>query len=178
MSYSEGFHQTASSPNDLQIQAETFHLHSFMTWLPSTVITMSDYMRVSHSETSNLKIPEVLKYFDLHGRPVERQPISIVTLYFLCVSYLYLPTIPVNMQSWACIVQIHQSVKFGGNIGKSWKLQGKMSYSEGFHQTARSLMDLQMQRLTFRVYSYMMGLHSAVVTTSARCGSVTAGRQI
>ena len=47
-----------------------------MTWLPSTVITMSDYMRVSHSETSNLKIPEMLKYYDLHGSPVERQPIK------------------------------------------------------------------------------------------------------
>ena len=25
-----------------------------------------------------------------------------------------------------------------GNIGELWKLQGKMSYSEGVHQTARS----------------------------------------
>ena len=40
-----------------------------------------------------------------------------------------------------------------------------MSYSEGDHQTARSLKDLEMQGLTFRVYSYMMGLHSAVVIT-------------
>ena len=38
-----------------------------MTWLPSTVITMSDYMRVSHSETSNLKIPEMLNILCLHG---------------------------------------------------------------------------------------------------------------
>ena len=29
-----------------------------------------------------------------------------------------------------------------GNIGELWKLQGKMSYSEGFHQTARSPNDL------------------------------------
>ena len=34
-----------------------------MTGLPSSVITMSDYMRVSHSETSKLKIPEILKIF-------------------------------------------------------------------------------------------------------------------
>ena len=63
MSYSKGVHQTARSPNDLYLQAEAFRLHSFMTWLPSTVITMSDYMRVSHSETSNLKIPEISKIF-------------------------------------------------------------------------------------------------------------------
>ena len=63
MSYAEGFHQTARSPNDFQIQAETFRLHSFMTQLPYTVITMSDYMRVSHIETSNLKIPEILNIF-------------------------------------------------------------------------------------------------------------------
>ena len=29
-----------------------------------------------------------------------------------------------------------------GNIGELWKLQGKMSYSEGDHQTARSPKDL------------------------------------
>ena len=29
-----------------------------------------------------------------------------------------------------------------GNIGELWKLQGKMSYSKGAHQTARSLKDL------------------------------------
>ena len=45
MSYAEGFHQTARSPNDFQIQAETFRLHSFMIQLSYTVITMSDYMR-------------------------------------------------------------------------------------------------------------------------------------
>ena len=33
------------------------------TGLPSSVITMSDYMRVSHSGTSKLKIPEILKIF-------------------------------------------------------------------------------------------------------------------
>ena len=34
-----------------------------MTGLPSSVITMSDYMRVSHRETSKLKIPHILKIF-------------------------------------------------------------------------------------------------------------------
>ena len=28
--------------------------------------------------------------------------------------------------------------QIGRNIGELWKLQGKMSYSEGVHQTARS----------------------------------------
>ena len=104
------------------------------------------YMRVSHSGRSNLKIPEILENFDLHGSTVGRQPASIVTLYFLCVSYLFLPTNPVNMNAWARIVQTHQSVKFWGNIGELWKLQGKMSYSVGVHQTARSPKYLEIQR--------------------------------
>ena len=32
--------------------------------------------------------------------------------------------------------------QIGRSIGELWKLQGKMSYSEGVHQTARSLKDL------------------------------------
>ena len=113
MFYSEGFHQTARSPNDLQIQGLTFRVYSYMMGLHSAVVTTSVQMRVSHSGTSNLKIPEIKKYFDLHGSPVEGQPLSIVTLYFLCVSYGSLPTIPGNMKAWACIMQTHQSVKLG-----------------------------------------------------------------
>ena len=69
-----------------------------MMGLHSAVVTTSVYMRVSHSGTSNLKIPEILEYFDLQRRPVERQPICIVTLYFLCLSYVYLPTEPCNYE--------------------------------------------------------------------------------
>ena len=32
--------------------------------------------------------------------------------------------------------------QIGRSVGELWKLQGKMSYSEGGHQTARSLKDL------------------------------------
>ena len=42
-----------------RIRAETIRLYSYMTGLPSSVITMSDYTRVSHSEASKLNIPEI-----------------------------------------------------------------------------------------------------------------------
>ena len=32
--------------------------------------------------------------------------------------------------------------QIGRSIGELWKLQGKMTYSEGDHQTARTLKDL------------------------------------
>ena len=230
MSYSEGVHQTARSPNDWYIQGWTFPVYSYMMVLHSAVVTTSVYMRVSHSGKTNLKIPEILeifwpaavtcreatimhsdtifpvpilrisaylpckyvgmgmhsvdtlvcqiwakyrwimeiagqnvllwrglsngyiskrlidtglnlsgvflydgatlrcsynvclyagqsqrevkfdkflkflKYFDLQRRHVERQLLSIVTLYLLRLSYVYLPTYPVNMNAWACIV--------------------------------------------------------------------------
>ena len=43
--------------------AEPFRVYSYMVVLHSAAITMSDYMRVSHSGTSKLKIPEILKIF-------------------------------------------------------------------------------------------------------------------
>ena len=42
-----------------RIRAATFRLYSYMTGLPSSVIKMSDYTRVIHSEASKLKIPEI-----------------------------------------------------------------------------------------------------------------------
>ena len=35
-------------------------------------------------------------------RALLRQPVSIVTLYFLCLSYVPIPTHPVNRKSWTC----------------------------------------------------------------------------
>ena len=43
--------------------AEPFRVYSYMVVLHSAAITMSDYMRVSHSETSKLKIPQILNIF-------------------------------------------------------------------------------------------------------------------
>ena len=48
-------------------------------WMGSIKVTTSNCTRISHSGTSKLKIPEILKYFDLHQSPVERQPVSIAT---------------------------------------------------------------------------------------------------
>ena len=53
----------------------------------------SSYNAWSQRDVKFEKFLKFKKYFDLHGRPVER---SIVTLYFLCVSYVSLPTISRN----------------------------------------------------------------------------------
>ena len=46
-----------------RIRAEPFRVYSYMIGLHTAVVTTSVYMRVSHSGTSNLKIPEILEIF-------------------------------------------------------------------------------------------------------------------
>ena len=59
------------------------------------------------------------------------EPLGLRATYSLCVLYVHVPTHSTNGKALASIVWPHWFVKFGGNIGEIWKLQGKMSYSEG-----------------------------------------------
>ena len=59
----KGFIKRLDLQTTYRYRAEPFRVYSYMIVLHSAVITMSDYMRVSHSGTSKLKIPEILKIF-------------------------------------------------------------------------------------------------------------------
>ena len=150
-----------------------------MTGLPSSVITMSDYMRVSHRETSKLKIPHILKLFWPAWEPCREatseysdsifplrilriltyQPCKYEGMGMHCVDTLV-------CQSWGkyrWIMEIvRQNVLFCRGSIKRLDLQTTYRYSAE----------------PFRVYSYMIGatiLCNYNVLTI--CGSVTARRQ-
>ena len=99
-------------------------------------------MRVSHSETSNLKIPEILKIFwpawEACREATNKYSDSIFPVPILRILTYQLKKYERkgmhNVDTLVC--------QIGRSIGELWKLQGKMSYSEGFHQTARSRKDL------------------------------------
>ena len=57
-------------------------------------ITRSDDMQISHSGTPKLNILEIWSIFAQHRSLVDRQPLRIWTLYFMCVPYLPLPAPP------------------------------------------------------------------------------------
>ena len=138
-----------------------------MTGLPSSVITMSDYMRVSHRETSKLKIPHILKLFWPAWEPCREatseysdsifplrilriltyQPCKYEGMGMHCVDTLV-------CQSWGkyrWIMEIvRQNVLFCRGSIKRLDLQTTYRYSAE----------------PFRVYSYMIGLPSSVITTS------------
>ena len=62
-------------------------------WRGSIKVTTSDCMRISHSGTSKLKIPEILKIFWPASEPCREVTSKHMTLYFLCLSYVpFLPT--------------------------------------------------------------------------------------
>ena len=85
-------------------RAVIFRIYSYRAGLPSFVDTRSDLMRVSYSGTSNWKFLKFWKDVDLHRSPVERQPVSIATQYFLCVSSVSMSTHHVIGKSLACVV--------------------------------------------------------------------------
>ena len=50
---------------------------------------------------------KVLNIFDLHRSPVSRAPLGLGAVYFLSLPYLSVPTHPVNLKAWSCIVEAH-----------------------------------------------------------------------
>ena len=99
-------------------------------------------MRVTHSGTSNLKIPEMLKIF----WPAWEPCIEATNKYSDSIFPVRILRILTNHLSKYEGMGMHNVdtlvCQIGRSIGELWKLQGKMSYSEGVHQTARSLKDL------------------------------------
>ena len=99
-------------------------------------------MRVSHSETSTLKIPEISKIF-WPAWEACREATTKYSDYIFPVRILPI----LSYQPWKYEGMGMHNVdtlvcQIGRNIGELWKFQGKMSYSEGFHQTARFPNDL------------------------------------
>ena len=99
-------------------------------------------MRVSHSGTSNLKIPENLKIFwpawEACREATNKYSDSIFPVRILRILIYHLWKYEDmgmhNVDTLVC--------QIGRSIGELGKLQGKMSNSEGVHHTARSLKDL------------------------------------
>ena len=110
-----------------------------MMGLPAAVVTTSVYMRVSHSGKSNLKIPEILEIF----WPAAETCREATTKYSDYIFHVRILPI-ISYQPWKYEGMGMHNVdtlvcQIGRNIGELWKLQGKMSYSEGGHHTARPL---------------------------------------
>ena len=123
-------------------RAETSRVFSYRIELQSFVVTRSNLIRVSHSGTSNLKLLEMFNHFDLHRIPVSREPVGLLASCILCELHMHVPTKSLYRKVWACIVQPQQPVNVGGKYRWTLVIAGKMSYSEGVHQTARSPDDL------------------------------------
>ena len=95
-------------------------------------------MRVSESETSNLKIPETLKIFWPAWEPC-REAANKYSDSIFHVRILPIPTYQPCKYAGMGMDSVDTLVcQIGGKIGELWKLLGKMSYSEGVHRTARS----------------------------------------
>ena len=104
---------------------------SILNMIGRSAVTTSDLMRVSHSWTPKLNILEILKYFDLHRSPVDRQPLIIWTLCFLCLPCLPLPVDSGNIKAWSCTAVATVLCQIWGLISlKSGTSRVKMSYSE------------------------------------------------
>ena len=85
-----------------------------------SAVTRSDLMRVSHNWTPKLNILEILTHFWPASEPVDRQPLMIWTLCFLCLPCPPFPSTAVNMKAWACTAYPQYSVKFGDNFVEIW----------------------------------------------------------
>ena len=83
-------------------RAESFSVDSNIIGPYSWAVTRSDLKRVSHSWTPQLNILEILKHFDRHRSRVDRQPLMIWSLWFLCLPCPPLPSTAVNMKAWTC----------------------------------------------------------------------------
>ena len=97
----KGVHQTARSPNGLYIQDWIIQrrfqydraICSYKVW-PYAGQSQLD-AKIEYSW--NFK-----NIFDLHRSPVDRQPLMIWTLCFLCLPCLPLPIDPGNIKAWTC----------------------------------------------------------------------------
>ena len=156
---------------DLQItyryRAETFRVYSYRLGLPSCVVTRSDLMRVSHSWTSKLKIPEILKTFWPASEPC-REATSKYSDSIFPVSVLRTRTyLPCNWEG----IGMHSLVTV---VCQSWVIYTWNMEIAGqnvlFWRRSIERLDLQItyryRAETFRVYSYRLGLSSCVVTRS------------
>ena len=85
-------------------------------------------LTLCRSVTAGRQIWIFLKFqniFHLHHSPVDRQPIRIWTLCFLCLPCLPIPSNAVNMKAWACKASPQCSVKFGDNFVEIWYFTGQ-----------------------------------------------------
>ena len=78
---------------DLQMtyryRAEPFRVYSYMVVLHSAAIILT----ICGSDSGGWKFLKFKKYFDLRRRPVERQPVCIVTISCAYPTHTYLPTL-------------------------------------------------------------------------------------
>ena len=69
-----------------------------------------------------------LKFYnisDLHRSPVDRQPLIIWALCFLCLPCVPLSLHPVNINAWTCTTWPQYSVKFRDNFVEIWYFTGQ-----------------------------------------------------
>ena len=138
-----------------------------MTGLPSSVITMSDYMRVSHSGTSKLKIPEILKIFWPASEPC-REATSMYSDTVFPVRILRILTYQPCKYEGMCMHSVDTLI-----CRSWWKYRWIMEIArqkcpilKGFIKRLDLQTTYRYRAETFRVYSYMIGLHSSVITMS------------
>ena len=137
-------------------RAKSFRVDSNI--IGRSAVTRSDLMRVSHSWTRKLNILEILTHFWPASEPVDRQPLGIWTLCFLCLPCPPIPSDAGNMKPWACKASPQYSVKFGDNSVEIWYFTGQNGL---FWSGSIKRPDLQAayryRAKSFRVDSNMIG---------------------
>ena len=148
-------------------RAETFRIYLYRVGLPSWVDTRYDLMRVSHSGTSKLKIPEIFKICWPASEPC-KQGTTRVTVSIFSMRPLRTPTYP--LCKWEGI-SMHRLATL---VCQSWgKYRWNMEIAGQnvlFWRGSIKRLDLHMtyryRAETFRIYLYRLGLPPWVDTRS------------
>ena len=175
MSYSEGGPSNGQI-SQLLIDTGLNHSASIPIWsgdLQLQGLTLCGLVTAGRHNWIFLKFYNI---FDLHRSPVDRQPLIIWALCFLCLPCLPLSIHPVNIKAWTCTAS-HSTLSNLGTISlKSGTLRVKMSYSEGGPsngQISQLLIDTWLNHsASIPIWSGDLQLQGLTL-----CGSVTAGLQ-
>ena len=148
-------------------RVETFRIYFYRLGLPSCVVTWSDLMRVSHSGTSKLKIPEILKICWHASEPCKQVTTRFKGSIF-SMPPLRTGTYPLRKREG---ISMH---RLGKLVGQSWgKYMWNMEIAGQnvlFRRGSIKRLDLPMtyryRAETCGIYFYRLGLPSWVDTRS------------
>ena len=166
MSYSEGGPSNGQI-SQLVIDTGLNHSASIPMWSGDQLVQLQG-LTLCGSDTAGRQNWIFLKFLhisDLHRSPVDRQPLLISTLWFLCLPCLPLPSNAVNMKAWTCKAYPQYSVKFGDNFVEIWYFTGQnVLFLSGYIKRPDLQTAYGYRTESFRVDSNMIGPYTWAVT--------------